>query len=418
LLLHLHFELNYARSTVVGGLMKAKAALLWAKKGSDEAPWDNSEAIRAELFNIERLEQHAESLAAAQRISTSRFPTRRKRIARRLDENAAALLSAYETICESVAAGKSITPAAEWLIDNFHVVEDQIRQIRQDLPPGYYKELPKLAEGPLSGYPRVLGIAWAFVAHTDSLFNPEMLARFVLAYQRVDPLAIGELWAVAITLRIVLIENLRRLGDRILRARMAREAADILADSLLAVEEENARIVQDVLREHEADALSKTFAVQLTHRLRDQGNVAAIALQWLDRQLAAQGSSPDQAISEEHQRQTAANATVRNIFTSMRLISDVDWSEWFEKVSLVNQALARYPIFAQMDFPSRNLYRNAIEELAKGSRVGELETSLNLAIFSSGAVGPISKNRSGFGQDLQRLQGAACCTRESRDTWE
>src|SRR5687767_7169781 len=215
---------------------------LWTRTPSHEPPWDSSEAIRAELFNVERLEQHAESLGAAQKVTTSQSLTRRKRITRRLDENSVALLSAYEAICESVAGGRPITPAAEWLIDNFHVVEDQIRQIRQDLPPGYYKELPKLAEGPLAGYPRVLGIAWAFVAHTDSLFDPEVLVRFVLAYQRAEPLAIGELWAVAITLRIVLIENLRRLGDRVVKARIAREAADQLADVLLSVKEEHAQI--------------------------------------------------------------------------------------------------------------------------------------------------------------------------------
>ena len=108
--------------------------------------------------------------------------------------------------------GHAITPAAEWLIDNYHLVERQIREIRNDLPPRYYRQLPKLVDGPFAGYPRVFGVAWAFVAHTDSRFDPEMLWRFVRAYQEVQPLTIGELWAVAITLRIVLVENLRRLG--------------------------------------------------------------------------------------------------------------------------------------------------------------------------------------------------------------
>ena len=105
-----------------------------------------------------------------------------------------------------------ITPAAEWLVDNYHLVEKQIHEIHSDLPPGYYRQLPKLAAGPFAGYPRVFGIAWAFVAHTDSRFDPEMLVRFVRAYQEVQPLTIGELWAVSITLRIVLVENLGRLA--------------------------------------------------------------------------------------------------------------------------------------------------------------------------------------------------------------
>ena len=121
-------------------------------------------------------------------------------------------------------------------MDNFHVVEEQIREIRDDLPRGFYRQLPKLADGPLEGYPRVFGIAWAFVAHTDSHFDPQTLIRFVQAYQRVQPLTIGELWAVAITLRIVLVENLRRLAARIARSRAARQQADALADRLLGVD--------------------------------------------------------------------------------------------------------------------------------------------------------------------------------------
>ena len=72
-----------------------------------------------------------------------------------------------------------ITPAAEWLVDNFFVVDEQLREIRDDLPVGFYRELPALADGPLAGYPRVYGIAWAFVAHTDSRFDPDTLRRFV-----------------------------------------------------------------------------------------------------------------------------------------------------------------------------------------------------------------------------------------------
>ena len=143
-------------------------------------------------------------------------------------------------IANAIREERAITPAAEWLVDNFHVVDEQLREIRDDLPPGFYRELPKLAEGPLAGYPRVYGIAWAFVAHTDSRFDPEMLRRFVHAYQRVQPLTIGELWAVAITLRVVLVENLRRLAESIVRGRAARQEADALADELLGVGDDGA----------------------------------------------------------------------------------------------------------------------------------------------------------------------------------
>jgi cyclic beta-1,2-glucan synthetase len=182
------------------------------------------EPIRSELFSVERLEAHAESLAAAQRVLAR--PSAGRPVSTRLYDNAKVLAEAYRGIADATRTGRAITPAAEWLLDNFHVVEDQIRQIKNDLPPRFYHELPKLAEGHLEGYPRIFGLAWAFVAHTDSRFDFHTLVRFVTAYQRVQPLTIGELWAIAITLRITLVENLRRLAQAIQRNREARQEAD------------------------------------------------------------------------------------------------------------------------------------------------------------------------------------------------
>ncbi|MGZ5917986.1 MAG: glycosyl transferase, partial [Methyloceanibacter sp.] len=313
-------------------------------------------------------------------------PTTVHPLARRLVENGAVLLHAYRTIAKAINDGGAITPAAEWLIDNYHVVERQIRDIRSDLPPGYYRQLPKLAQGPFVGYPRVLGVAWAFIAHTDSRFEPEMLARYVRAYQEVQPLTIGELWAVAITLRIVLIENLRRLAERIVHSRAARQEADNLADRLLGAGECVAEPVATVLAGHERARLPDAFAVQLVHRLRDQDPRITPALTWLDQRLAAQGTTADAVVRDEHHRQGAASVTVRNIITSMRMISEVDWTELFERISLVDDVLAATSGFLKMDFPTRNLYRSAIEELARGSNRTEIEIARRAVLAAEQAA--------------------------------
>src|SRR5215831_12031910 len=147
--------------------------------------WNNEQILREEIFSIERLEQHARSLATAQTIT--RQPGFQRSLRARLRSNEKALLAAYRSIARAVDEGRSITPAAEWVLDNFHVVEEQIREIREDLPSGFYRQLPKLSGGPFAGLPRVFGIAWAYVAHTDSRFEPESLRRFVRAYQTVEP---------------------------------------------------------------------------------------------------------------------------------------------------------------------------------------------------------------------------------------
>jgi cyclic beta-1,2-glucan synthetase len=297
----------------------------------------------------------------------------------RVEDNGRVLRASYRLIANAIREERAITPAAEWLVDNFHVVDEQVREIRDDLPPGFYRKLPKLTEGPLAGYPRVYGIAWAFVAHTDSRFDPDSLRRFLHAYQRVQPLTIGELWAVAITLRVVLVENLRRLAESIVRGRAARQEADALADELLGVGggvgAGAAAPTPSGLARFESGALVTAFAVQLVQRLREQDPAVTPALLWLDQRLAAQGTTSDDIVRVEHQRQAAMNVTVRNVIMSMSLMSALDWAEFFETVSLVDEVLQAGPNYAALDFATRDAYRHAVEELARGSGRPELDVA-------------------------------------------
>ena len=349
------------------------------------SPWNSVEAIREELFGIERLEGHARSLAAAQPVAASQAGA--PGLSSRLANNGAVLLAAYVSITKAVDEGQSITPGAEWLIDNYHLVEKQFREVRSDLPPGYYRQLPKLADGPFAGYPRVFGIAWAFVAHTDSRFDPDLLRRFILAYQEVQPLTIGELWALSITLRIVLVENLRRLADLIVRSRADRKSANDLANRLLGAYGHIAEPIAQVLSERADAPVSNAFAVQLLQRLRDQDARIIPALHWLETRLASQDTTPDHAVTEELLRQGAATVTVSNIISSLRIITSVDWSDLFESVSLVEKALCADPTYPAMDFATRNLYRSAIEDLARGSKSGEMDIA-RLALAAGSGQGP------------------------------
>jgi cyclic beta-1,2-glucan synthetase len=330
------------------------------------------EPIIGELFSADRLEQHAESLAAAQAV-TSKTGDDGQPLISRVAENGRQLLEYYRATARALQQEQVITPAAQWLVENFYIVEEQLREIRDDLPIGFYRRLPKLASGHLAGYPRVYGIAWAFVAHTDSRLDPQVLRRFISAYQRVQPLSIGELWAVAITLRVVLVENLRRLAARIVFSRDVRHEADMLADGLLGAGGESSLSPAAVLREFEKKPLDRAFAVQLIQRLRDLDPKVGPILLWLDERLAAQGTTADEIVRAEHQQQAAMSVTVRNIITSMRWTSSFDWPTFFESVSLVDQVLRDGSNFADMDFDTRDSYRHAIEDLARGSELSEVE---------------------------------------------
>ena len=213
-----------------------------------------------------------------------------------------------------------------------------------------------------------------------------MLCRFVRAYQDVQPLTIGELWAISITLRIVLIENLRRIAGRIADSYVARQEADQVAGRLLGSSARTPEPASAVLAELKRMPLPDAFAVELVHKLRDQDSKVTPVLAWLDEHLSAQGTTADTVVREEHQRQGSGTVTVRNIITSMRSISDVDWSELFERMSLVDGVLAAGGNFSAMDFPTRNLYRSAIEELARGSHRAEIEVAKRAVLATQQAT--------------------------------
>src|SRR5829696_9264820 len=350
---------------------------------ADEKPF------QAEFFSVERLEQFAQTLAAEQQTVTRKGHAQ---LLPRLEDNGRKLEAAYRALVEALQEGRPISPAAEWLVDNYHIVEEQLREIRQDLPKSYYHELPKLAEGELEGYPRIYSVAVTLIAHTDSRLDTNTLKRFIAAYQTVAPLSIGELWAVAITLRLALVENLRRLALAIARARAKRDDADRLADKLLELASLQPATVMSFLNERigKQENLPHAFLVQLVQRLREQHPSVMPVMDWIEKQVAGKGTTVEQIIHLEHQRQAAAQVTVGNIITSMRLLSTLDWNDFFEKVSLIERLLGKDPagVYAQMEFASRDRYRHVIERISKRTRTNELEiaqAAVDLAVQTEGA---------------------------------
>jgi cyclic beta-1,2-glucan synthetase len=329
-----------------------------------------SEPIRGELLSAERLEQLAASIA---RYRVSDRETSSAALLARVKDNGRVLLRCYRALAAVIHEERATMPAAEWLVDNFYIVEDVLNEVRTDLPPGFYRELPTLTEGPLRGAPRAVGLAWAYIEHTDSRFESASAQRFVSAFQRVEPLLISELWAVPIALRLALLENLRRLAEEIVEARDARIEADRLADTLLG---QGGRPADPRAFTRLGDeTLTAAFAVQLAQRLRDQDPTATPALAWLEARLARAGTTAEELVRAEHQRHGAANVTVRNVITSLRVMANFDWRDFFESLSLVDRVLRAESEFGAMDFATRDRYRKAIEDLARGSKRSELEVA-------------------------------------------
>jgi cyclic beta-1,2-glucan synthetase len=325
--------------------------------------------LRGELLNVERLEEKAKDLAASHTLAR-RSRGGARAFVTRLDDSSAVLREAYRCLAEDVHKGAFISPAAEWLLDNFYLVESEIREIRRNLPRQFYVELPKLASREMAGAARVYAMALAIIRHSDGRLDPNRLRRFMVAYQSVASLTIGELWAWPSMLKLALIENVRLLAEDTLESRRDREAADRLIAELEATPEGRPPRLPPVLR--------SAYVVQLLQRMREYGPRSADLRVALEERLAARGLTAEDAIHAEHQREATGQVSVANTVTSLRLCATTDWAEYFERVSLVENVLHRDPagVYPIMDFASRDRYRHAVEELAEPTGEAQLRVAL------------------------------------------
>ena len=336
--------------------------------------------IRHDVWLDQSLAQAGADLATAR---TPVLPSWQPMVFRdRLMANRAAVRATYLSILNEVSAKGAVTPAAEWLLDNHHVVDETFRHLHRDLPPKVYRSLPSLRLAGDEEVARVLALAWTHVALCNSAITIDGLSHIVEGMQRHLDLTIGEIWAIPSLLRFVLLENLRRLSDRIEDGRHKRAAANALADRIMGGTVADAAAI---LAPEATAARDATFAAQLLYRLRDGSDAAAAALDWLEARLAEAGQNPDSVLAAEHARQSSGNVTMGNIIRSLRRIDEIDWLKWFESVSAVDRELRRAPDYPALDNPTRNAYRERIEQLARRSDLTEVEVARAALAASEGA---------------------------------
>ena len=334
--------------------------------------------FRDELLSADRLADDARRIASGQgavtggRIRTTRLLS--------LTERAAIDLAADNAQLNAAARGpRAVSPAGEWLLDNYYLIEQQVREVREDLPASYGIELPRLETGPLAGFPRVYEAVVALITHSDSRLDVSALLAFTEAYQEVSPLTIGECWAIPIMLRVGLVENLRRLSRSVVDSHLQEEAADTWAERFTLAEQDHPETLPDLLARIASQPHhdSPVFLLRLAQRLQGADIASEVVNSWLAGRLSALSLNLERQGVLHQRRQAADQVSIANAIGSVRLLDALDWNDFFEAVSHVERTLRRDPVgaYALMDFPSRDRYRHALEELSKRSTVGEIELS-------------------------------------------
>ena len=324
------------------------------------------------LFSSKQLEDYGRTLAQSHVLSSSRHA---EKLLARLAENEQVLIGARGLSLKAIKREHRITPAAEWLLDNFYLIEEQIRTARRHLPKGYSRELPRLATGPSAGLPRVYDIAFQTTSHGDGRLDPENLRRFLASYQTTATLRLGELWAIPIMLRLALIENLRRIAERMTAGRADRNIADAWSDNMTEVAETDPNglilVLADMARSD--PPMSSAFVAEFSRKLQGTSPALAMPLTWMEQRLSQDGHTISELVQAESQQQAADQVSISNSIGSLRLLGAVNWRDFVEQLSVVEQIFRAEAtgVYRKMDFATRDRYRHVAERIAKSSPLSE-----------------------------------------------
>jgi cyclic beta-1,2-glucan synthetase len=339
--------------------------------------YGKEEPLRSELYSREQLVRHGAVLAAAHKL----LPVKSNdQLLKRLDDNEHILNEVRNMLVESLGSERTVTPAAEWLLDNFYLIEEQILIARTHLPKGYSEGLPCLAVGNSAGLPRVYDIALEIISHSDGRVDEESLNSFIGAYQNSTILTLGELWAIPIMLRLAVIENLRRVAGKIALDRIDDNLAGYWADKMTTIAREKPAdlilSIADMVRSR--PVLDSPFVAAFTRKLQGKGPVLALPLTWMEQQLSAAGSSSVDLVRKENQKQAADQVSIRNSIGTLRVISAMDWRDFVEALSAVEHVLRKDPAgaYPQMNFATRDRYRHVVESIAKRSALSEKDVAM------------------------------------------
>jgi cellobiose phosphorylase len=376
--------------TVLEPLVKLKKPTIggaFGKKYSyDELP------LRSELLSSEQMKQHGKALAHVHKLTSVRAS---EQLLARLHENENVLIKTCNQLTDAVKDNSTIAPAEEWLLDNFYLIEEHIRLAKRHLSKGYSRGLPRLQNGPSAGLPRVYDIALETISHGDGRVDMESLISFVKAYQTVTPLKLGELWAIPIMLRLALIENLRRIGTRIIAGIAHRDRAHYWADQMANIARSDPKslvlVIADMARSDQP--MTSSFVAEFTRRLQGQSPALALPITWLEQRLAESHLTIEQLVRSENQQQAADQVSVSNSIGSLRFLTSMNWHEFVETMSVVEQTLREDPcdVYIKMDFDTRDRYRHVVEKIAKQCLLSESDVA-RLAIDLSRQASSACRN--------------------------
>ncbi|CAN5334023.1 glucoamylase family protein [soil metagenome] len=337
-------------------------------------------------FNINYLKESANHLAEVHAGASPSYKIRPVKPI--LDDSKEILNDAYQILSGIAKKNRELSPAAEWLIDNFYIIQEQIVQVGVDFPKEFQEKLPALKSGEHEGLPRVYELVLNFLTNTDNLVDQDVLEHYIKSYQETEILMLGEIWAIPIMVRLILIQKLAEKASRILgRKRIWRDVSNLISSMETDDLREPGRliaIISEWLSKQKDSADYQLTLIELYNQLQQSGLLLEEQKRWFSYRFKQLDITIDEAMHVEAQRQSRLQVSIQNAVITLRESSETDWAEFAEECSIVHQILQLDPfgIYVEMDFETRDSYRRTVERLSRGSHLSETEVAEQALILA------------------------------------
>jgi cyclic beta-1,2-glucan synthetase len=337
-------------------------------------------------FNINYLKESAANLAQIHAASKSSKHIRPVKPI--LEDSKKVLIDAYRILSGLAKKNQDLSPAAEWLIDNFYIVQEQVVQVGVDFPREFQRNLPPLSGGEHEGLPRVYELVMNFLTHTDNLVDEDVLINYVQHYQQFETLKLGEIWAIPIMIRLILIQKLSEKASRILqRKRIWRDVHELTTN----IDEKDIREpgmlinkLSEWLKKYKSSGEKVLVLIELYNQLQQTGFLQDEQKRWFIYRFKQHDVTIDEAMRSEAQRQSRLQVSIQNAVITLRESTETDWADFVEECSIVDQILRLdpYGTYSQMDFETRDRYRRTVERISRHSNHSETDVAEKVLILA------------------------------------
>lgn len=332
--------------------------------------------IEGAILDEEQLKKHLEKMAMQHTLraksNKSTYPVPQ------LIENYTKIKEVYNLLNEHIKLGISIHPAGEWILDNFYVIEEAVRQIEKEISIKKYTNFVGIQNGKYAGFARVYVLATEIVAYTDNKINGENLEKYLQAYQTKKTLNMEEIWNIGMFLQIAIINNIAEICEKIYSSQIQKYKVKSIIERLVEKKEKNElkynQITGTRLKDYEFKSMRYPFIEYMSYSLKKYGKKAYGYLNILEEEVEKIGTTVPESIQREHFDTAIRKITMANCITSIKKIQRINFLDIFEKINGVEEILNCEPagIYGNMDHKTKEYYRNSIKEIARKTNVSEI----------------------------------------------